>query len=346
MALEIQQRKKSMPLAKFEFNLFKKLIQLEQIIGLENKQILLNLQISGGKDSMSLLYALSTVLFSKVCKLKNTYTVIVQHFNHKQRGQESDEDASFVAKECLKLGLPVFLSALPQIEIKNNFQDHFRNWRKKEAQDLSKHFAKELNCERYFIVTAHHARDHVETILLNILRGSGIEGLKGISFFDKENIYFRPFCSLSYQEINEYVNQYKIQFREDSSNLEDKYKRNYIRQHILPHFEYLQKDYENSFVKLSRSIQLEKNDTPHKTDDEPFLITQSTSLSDIFYYFKSKLNMKNISENCMKNVLHEAQLLLQKKEDKIVKEIALKSGQGVRLEKNADGISLLCVRTS
>src|SRR5690349_21018561 len=115
MALEIQQRKKSMPLAKFEFNLFKTLIQLEQTFALENKQILLNLQISGGKDSMSLLHALSAVLFSKVCQFKNTYTVIIQHFNHKQRGHGSDEDASFVAKECLKLGLPIYLSTLPQI---------------------------------------------------------------------------------------------------------------------------------------------------------------------------------------------------------------------------------------
>ena len=342
------QLKKSTPLAKFEFNLFKILIQLEQTFGIENNQILLNLQISGGKDSMCLLNAFSTVLSSHVCKLKNKYILVAQHFNHKQRAQESDEDAFFVVQECLKKGIPVYLNSLSSNDIHNNYQEHFRNWRKKEAHKFSGRLVQEFNCTKYFIVTAHHARDHVETVLLHLLRGSGVEGLKGISLFDEEKIYFRPFCSVPYEKITNYAEQMSISFREDSSNLGDKYKRNYIRKHILPHLEHLQQDYENSFVKLSQHIQSTPQTLPsygqalssRGLTAGAMMISQTTSHSDLFYYFKSKCNMQNISENCIKNVLHEAKLLLQKKGDKLIQEIPLKFGESASLVKNGEFIEV------
>ncbi len=330
--------KKFMPLAKFEFSLFKALLQLEQNFGLKNAKILLNLQVSGGKDSMCLLNAFAAVLSSRVCKLKNEYVLIVQHFNHKKRGKESDEDSFFVAQESLQRGIPAYLYSLLQEKVNGNFQDYARNWRKQNAKLLSSRLSHELNCEKYFIVTAHHARDHVETVLMHLLRGSGIEGLKGISLFDEENICFRPFSALPYAEITNYLQNFNISFREDSSNLTDKYKRNYIRQHILPHFEYLQKDYENSFIKLSQHI-LES--THLYTNEETYtaiIITKKTTPSNLFHALKLQNKTTSMSENCIKNILYEAQLLLQKKENNIVKEVALKEGNKIRLEKNGEKV--------
>lgn len=328
-----------MPLAKLEFTLFKLLIQLEQTFPSENRKILFNLQISGGKDSMCLLNAFATVLTSKIfCKLKNSYTLIVQHFNHKQRGQESDEDSYFVAEFCLKNGIPIYINSFPFNDIQNNKQNVFRDWRKKEAQALSKNLMKEMNADKYFIVTAHHARDHVETVLLHLLRGSGISGLNGITIFDATNTYFRPFYNINYQQINDYVAERNIHFREDSSNVNDKYKRNYIRQHILPHFEHLQPNYENSFVKLSQNI---SSSIPKNQFNKPYFITEETTTTDLFYYFKSFNNMKNISENCLINILHEAKLLLQKKQDSLVKEVLLNSHRRARLSKKVGVIEII-----
>lgn len=346
MELELRQLKKSMSLTKFEFKLFKQLIQLEQTLVFRNNKILLNLQISGGKDSMCLLRAFVTLLNSKICKLKNVYIPIVQHFNHKQRGSESDEDAFFVAQECIKMGIPVYLYSLAENRVENNFQNYFRNWRKKNGRDLSIKLMQKLNCDKYFIVTAHHARDHVETVLLHLLRGSGINGLKGISLFDENKIYFRPFFNILYKEIIEYVLEKNIQFREDSSNSEDKYKRNYIRKNILPHFEHLQKNYENSFVKLSQHVsfgnikEVIKQDSANE-DPEKIYISHTTTLSEIFYKFKAKINIQNISENCLKNVLYEAHLLLSKKEDKITKKIALKFDQSLLLIKKGQFVEVI-----
>ncbi|MES2615033.1 MAG: tRNA lysidine(34) synthetase TilS [Bdellovibrionota bacterium] len=327
MELNVPQQKKLMPLTKFEFNLFKKLIQLEQTFSLENNKILLNLQISGGKDSMCLLQAFCAVLNSKVCHLKNNYILVVQHFNHMQRGCESNEDAYFVAAQALKKGIPVYLNSLQPEDVNSYNQDSFRQWRKKEAKNLSLKLSQELNCTHYFIVTAHHARDHVETVLLHMLRGTGVNGLTGISTFDEDNIYFRPFSAVSYSKINIYSTETQLVYREDSSNLEDKYKRNYIRKHILPHFEYLQPNYEDSFVKLSQHI-LSSN-TPEKKETNFIPISEKTTSTELFY----NLKMQNISQNCIGNILHEAKILLQKNNKDIEKYIPLKYGYKAQLIK-------------
>lgn len=329
--------KKQMLLSKFEFGLYKKLVQLEQTFGFENKQILFNLQISGGKDSMCLLHAFHRVYFSKVCSLKNKYFLIVQHFNHKQRAQESDDDAFFVANEAFKLGLPVYLKSLPPKKIEKNLQNQFRNWRKEQAQKLSQQIAQDLNCPHFFIVTAHHARDHVETVLLHLLRGSGESGLKGISLFDQTNTYFRPFSDIPYAQVQKYCKEFNIKFREDSSNSNEKYARNYIRHNILPHFEHLKKDYENSFVKLSNRIQFESS-LDSTAVKEVFVITESTTVGNLYDYFKSINLIKDISENCLRNILHEASILLKNKENFGSKKILLKNNRVFHIIKNGNSI--------
>ena len=332
-----------MYLAKFEFRLHKTLIECEQNLKLENQQILLNLQISGGKDSMSLLFAFAKLMTSPQNKLHNKYIIVAQHFNHKQRGEESEEDALFVAKECLQLGVPVYLHSLDKKQIQGNNQNYFRNWRKKESVTLSGSLISKLNCDNYFIVTAHHARDHAETVLIHILRGSGLDGLQGIQLINEKTHYLRPLLNIKYEEINDYVHSKKIPFREDSSNLNDKkYTRNYIRHHILPHFQNLYPDYENSFLKLTRHVShfQSQNLMNEANQNESLFISKTTTTSNLFYLLKQKFNMENISENSLKNILHEAQLLREKNEDNGRKEVQLSLGRKITLEKNENLIQI------
>jgi tRNA(Ile)-lysidine synthase len=330
--------KKVTSLTKFEYRLLKKFHHLEKLLKVENSKILLNLQISGGKDSMCLLNAMHVVLNSKVSKLKNNYIMIVQHFNHKQRALESDEDSYFVIQECLMLGIPVYLKSFEKLDLKNNFQHEFRNWRREEALDLSKNLSRKLGADKFLILTAHHARDHVESVLLHLLRGSGLEGLKGISFLDSSQVYLRPFFDVKYEEINLYSSEINLKFREDSSNLKENYHRNYIRKQILPHFMALQPDYENSFLKISRHVIdfLGHASYIERINESSREINFKSNISkfDLFYYVRNKINWNFVSENSINNLHYEIELMKKNRQKNIEKIINFKFGRKVVIQKN------------
>lgn len=323
-------------LSKLEFDLLNTLIQLDRSLSGVCANVLFNIQVSGGKDSMCLLHAFVRVINSKLFKSQNNFLLAVQHFNHKMRNKQSDEDANFVARACLKMGVPVFLSDLDDVPQKANFQNHARMFRKEQSAKLCERLSKEWNCSQHFIVTAHHARDHVESVLQHILRGSGLNGLRGIQKCDAEQGCFRPFASTCYQDITEYCHENKISFREDSSNSEDKYQRNYIRHHILPHLEYLNSSYEDSFQKLSYQVD-EMLPFQKRCKKSSLDILKSTSASEVFRFFQVNqtdfLNL--ITRNSIHNILHEAQLLFSAKSLCMEKKIPLKSNGKVLLKKKS-----------
>jgi tRNA(Ile)-lysidine synthase len=331
-----------MPLAKFEFNLYKNILQLEDAIGVQGKRILLNLQISGGKDSMTLLHAINSSLSFSKAKLKNQYILIAQHFNHNQRGIESDEDASFVCYECLKLGIPIYSEILKNTDIPKNKQNYFRNWRKANAVTLSENISKKLNCDQFFIVTAHHARDNVETVLLHILRGSGLDGLKGISLLNDNQIYFRPYYNVLYAEIEKYVEEFQIKYREDSSNLVDiKYSRNYLRHHVIPHLKKLNPEYERAFLTLSKNASQVNNEINKKEYENNFvLVTPETTSQQLQNNLKLKYNLFTLSKNSIDNILHECHILFQSKIEFKEKLIQTKHQNTIRLTKRENIIEI------
>lgn len=327
-------------LSKLEFDLLKRLDQLDKNLNPARSKILLNIQVSGGKDSMALLWALSHVLNSKQFKSREHFLFVAQHFNHQMRGEDSDQDAHFVARECLKLGIPFYLDELIYPTQKFNFQDHARKYRKEKSIQLAQSLCVELSCDRYFIVTAHHARDHVESVLMHIIRGSGLHGLCGISHFDQEMQYFRPFASVSYGDVEKYVVANKIAYREDSSNAEDKYTRNAIRHHILPLLKSLNPNYEQSFQKLSRqAATVLKEDEVTCGAPTSFLISKETTSQELFTFLKK--NQKklpiSLSSNMVENILHESHLLIVKKGFS-QKRIPLKAGYHVLIKKTQDSL--------
>ncbi len=333
--------KKQAALSPFEFRLFKSLLQLEQSEGLKSARILLNLQISGGHDSMCLLNSFATIFSSRLCKFNNTYILVAQHFNHKKRGEDSDDDMFFVAASCLKHGIPLYISTLAETFV-GNFQNSARDWRKKQAQELSLRLARDLKIDKSLIVTAHHARDHVETVLFHILRGCGLDGLKGLTRYDKSENYFRPFSTIPYKDLQDYCVTAGVEFREDSSNREDGYTRNYIRHHILPHFEKIQANYENSFVSLSNKVcqwedLLSKSTAVEDTKSRQLTISPVTSSLDVLNFLKS-MDIYDVSENGLKNILHESMLMRASGIEGSFKEIKIKNDRLIILEKTQNAI--------
>jgi len=178
------------------------------------------LAVSGGADSMLMLHLFTNAGFS----------VAVAHCNFGLRGSESDGDEQFVANFCDQHNLEFNIKHFKTEEFA--FQEGISI--EMAARELRYDwFNSLLDQHKYdFLATAHHQDDVIETFLINLSRGSGIKGLSGIQ--PKSGRIIRPMLFTNRTEILDYCQRLKIDFRTDSSNIDTIYKRNLIRQEILP----------------------------------------------------------------------------------------------------------------
>ncbi|MDR2456939.1 MAG: tRNA lysidine(34) synthetase TilS [Clostridiales Family XIII bacterium] len=192
---------------------------------------------SGGADSVALLYLLNKIY-------KKTNEILAIHINHNLR-KNSLIDEKFAISFAKKndIDFEVFDVDIKKlaIEKKNSIEKIAREFRYEVFYSTAnKHKSENSNIK---IFTAHHKNDQVETILLRLIRGTGIQGLSGIkckSVFRKEFELVRPMLNFSKDEILEYLAAEKIEFVSDESNFENEYKRNKIRNKLIP---YLEKNY-------------------------------------------------------------------------------------------------------
>jgi len=206
---------------------------------LTNKRLLL--AISGGIDSMVMLD-----LFKKF-----GFEIAIAHCNFQLRGQESNDDQAFIEKYSEENNIPLFVT---QFDTKA-FAEDFKLSIQVAARELRyKWFYELLEAENYdHVLTAHHADDNIETFLINLSRGSGLEGFTGIPMQNDKTI--RPLLSFGREEILNYAKENGIQWREDSSNASDKYLRNKIRQEIVPVLKTLNPNLLYSFQQTLENLQ-------------------------------------------------------------------------------------------
>lgn len=196
---------------------FLKYVQDEKLFH-SSQRILL--AISGGADSMVMLH-----LFRNA-----GYSFAVAHCNFHLRGEESDGDEHFVADYCDRYNLEYFSRHFDTKE----YADQEGISIEMAARDLRYAWFNDLLNKHKFdlLATAHHQDDVIETFLINLSRGSGIKGLSGIQ--PKTNRIIRPLLFTNRKEILAYCLQFSIPYRTDSSNLDTVYKRNLIRNQVLP----------------------------------------------------------------------------------------------------------------
>lgn len=178
------------------------------------------LAISGGIDSMVLLH---------LCKASN-FEIAVAHCNFQLRGEESNEDERFVTEQCKKLNIFLFLTHFDT----DDYADKQKQSIQVAARNLRYDFFHSILIGNGYdyILTAHHLNDSLETFLINFTRGTGLEGLTGIP--QQNDKIVRTLLPFSKMDIEEYAVKNGITWREDSSNLTEKYQRNKYRHSVVP----------------------------------------------------------------------------------------------------------------
>ena len=158
------------------------------------------------------------------------YNVELAHCNFKLRGKESDEDEYFVRELANKYGVKYHVNSFETQKYASEQKISIQM----AARDLRYKWFDELLAVNNldFVITAHHKDDNVETFFINLIRGTGVNGLCGIKAKNKKII--RPLLEISRQEIESYLTKNKIKYRNDSSNSEVKYLRNKIRHQLMP----------------------------------------------------------------------------------------------------------------
>jgi len=196
-----------------------------------NEKVLLT--VSGGKDS---------VLMAHLFKLSGCDFGIA-HCNFNLRGQESQRDEAFVRMLALQLEVPFYVV---HFETKAYAEEH-KISTQMAARELRYTWFEKLRVQEDYqlIAVAHHQNDAVETVLLNLTRGTGIAGLHGI--LPRRGFLIRPMLCLSSEEIEEAIVLNHLSYVEDSSNASDKYARNKIRQKVIPQLKAINPNLEETF---------------------------------------------------------------------------------------------------
>jgi len=218
---------------------FEEFLEKEELLK-EDSSVLL--AVSGGIDSvvMADLFHRSKINFA------------IAHCNFQLRGKESDGDEKF-AEQLAKKYSVVFFST--KFETKK-FSKANKLSTQEAARKLRYDWFEEVCAKQDidFIATAHHLNDSIETFFINLLRGTGIEGLKGIPV--KNGRIIRPLLPFTRKEIEAYAKKRKLKYREDSSNKEDVYLRNKIRHQVIPLFKEFNPKFEMSMQQTMENIQL------------------------------------------------------------------------------------------
>ena len=180
----------------------------------------------------------------------------VAHCNFCLRGDESDADAGFVKAKCEEAGLPFHLK---EFETSAYAEEHGLGTQE-AARDLRYAWFFELMKEQDYsaLATAHHQDDSIESFFINLLRGSGPQGLSGISE-DEERKLIRPLLEMGRVDIQRYAEEQGVQWREDSSNNSITYLRNKIRHNLIPELKKMRPGFDK-VMQRNMSIQEEVAD--------------------------------------------------------------------------------------
>ena len=217
--------------------------------------------VSGGPDSMCLLHILNT--------LRNTYfiDIVAAHLNHGLRGKDADEDEEYVKKFCENNNIEFYSKRVNIDELSNAWGISSEMAGREARYSFFQELFSKLDANK--IAIAHNANDQCETILMRIIRGTGLEGLEGIKPV-RDGRYIRPLIKITRDEIEDYCDKNNINPRIDKTNLENIYSRNKVRLELIP---YIKENFNSHIIevvnRLGENIKVD-NDFMEKKSKEFF----------------------------------------------------------------------------
>lgn len=194
--------------------------------------------VSGGPDSMCLLHILSS--------LRYTYSIdiVAAHLNHGLRGKDADEDEEYVKIFCEKNNIEFYSRRVNIEELSNTWGISSEMAGREARYSFFLELFDKLGANK--IAIAHNANDQCETILMRIIRGTGLEGLEGIKPV-RDEIYIRPLIKITREEIEHYCDKNNINPRIDKTNLQNIYSRNKIRLELIP---YIRENFNSHIIEV------------------------------------------------------------------------------------------------
>lgn len=193
------------------------------------------LGVSGGPDSISMLNILNEI------KDELNFEIYVAHINHMIR-EEAKDDEKYVQKYCEKNNIQFFVKKVDVRQIANAEKKGTEETGRKIRYEFFEEVMQKVGANK--IAIAHNKNDKIETIIMNLLRGSGISGLKGIEPI-RDNKYIRPLIECERQEIEQYCEDNRLNPRIDKTNFENDYTRNKIRNIVIP---YIKKEFNPNII--------------------------------------------------------------------------------------------------
>lgn len=241
--------------------------------------------VSGGPDSISLLNVLNEIKNDKSILLN--FEIVVAHINHNIR-EEAKADEEYVRNYCKANKIEFYALSADVIKIAENEKIGTEEAGRKIRYDFFEKVLKEINGNK--IATAHTANDNAETVLMNIMRGSGTAGLKGIRPI-RDKKFIRPLIEMTRDEIENYCDENKLNPRIDKTNFENDYTRNKIRNIVIP---YIQKEFNPNILEtMDRLSQV-------ATDESKYIESQTLKMYEKLLIEKTKkqiiLNLKEFNK--------------------------------------------------
>ncbi|MBQ3067890.1 MAG: tRNA lysidine(34) synthetase TilS [Oscillospiraceae bacterium] len=269
----------------------------------QNDNILVAL--SGGADSVTLLHLLNSLK-------EYSFNIWVCHVNHQIRGQEAQRDEDFVRILCKNLSIPLFVETINVPELSRKNGKSLEEMAREVRYNIFNKLASKLNAK---IATAHTLNDSIETVILNLTRGTGLKGLCGIPA--KRGKIIRPLIEISRTQIEEYIKDNHLDFVNDSTNNDLEYKRNRIRHEIMPKLFIVNPSFAKVFKRMYNNL----------TADEEFLQNETLkAIKEIqlspnkFYVSKIKNLPASIKFRSIKEILTQVNILCDAKKIELIED--------------------------
>lgn len=291
-------------------NIYEKILNTIQEYKLIQNDDKIVLGISGGPDSMCMLDILNNMKRNQLIeanKRKNheiilpviNFEIVVAHINHMIR-REASEDEQYVKDYCQKNKIEFYSKSIDVQKLANNNKIGTEEAGRKARYDFFDEVAKKTNANK--IAIAHNKNDKIETIIMHVLRGSGIKGIIGIE--PKRDIYIRPLIECERKDIEKYCEEQRLNPRIDKTNFENIYTRNKIRNVAIP---YIQKEFNPNIIqtidRLSRLVSEEEEYMEKQTkkmykeiliEEKQKIENQATDLEEIILDLKKFNNQEKV----------------------------------------------------